>query len=137
MGFMLRSCPNRFLVKMAVECIPINHYSKARRNRSTMVRVPMYKPGKEKATRVEFRCPDPACNPYLAFSLMLAAGLEGIKNNYKIPEPVEENIFEWDANKRMAAGIETLPDNLHEAVKYLENSKLARETLGEHVFDKF
>ena len=113
------------------------YISWARRNRSTMVRVPMYKPGKEKATRVEFRCPDPACNPYLAFSLMLAAGLEGIKNNYKIPEPVEENIFEWDAKKRAEAGIETLPDNLYEAVKYLENSKLARETLGEHVFNKF
>jgi glutamine synthetase len=113
------------------------YISWARRNRSTMVRVPMYKPGKEKATRVEFRCPDPACNPYLAFSLMLAAGLEGIKNNYKIPEPVEENIFEWDAKKRIEVGIDTLPDNLYEAVKYLENSKLARETLGEHVFTKF
>jgi len=113
------------------------YISWARRNRSTMIRVPMYKPGKEKATRVEFRCPDPACNPYLAFSLMLAAGLEGIKNNYKISEPVEENIFEWDAKKRVEAGIETLPDNLYEAVKYLENSKLARETLGEHVFNKF
>lgn len=113
------------------------YISWARRNRSTMVRVPMYKPGKEKATRVEFRCPDPACNPYLAFSLMLAAGLEGIKNNYKLSDPVEENIFEWDAAKRAEAGIDTLPDNLYEAVKYLENSKLARETLGEHVFTKF
>jgi glutamine synthetase len=113
------------------------YISWARRNRSTMVRVPMYKPGKEKATRIEFRSPDPACNPYLAFSVMLAAGLEGIKNKYPLPDPIEENIFEWDIKKREEAGIETLPDNLFEAVKYMEGSKLVRETLGEHVFNKF
>ncbi len=113
------------------------YISWARRNRSTLIRVPMYKPGKEKATRIEFRCPDPACNPYLAFSVMLAAGLEGIKNKYPLPEPIEENIFEWDIKKREQAGIETLPDNLFEAVKYMENSTLVKETLGNHVFEKF
>ncbi|GAH02401.1 unnamed protein product, partial [marine sediment metagenome] len=88
------------------------YISWARRNRSTLVRVPMYKPGKEKSTRIEFRCPDPACNPYLAFSVMLAAGLEGIKNKYKLPDSIEENIFEMDIKRREAAGIENLPDNL-------------------------
>jgi glutamine synthetase len=113
------------------------YISWARRNRSTMVRVPMYKPGKEKATRVEFRCPDPACNPYLAFSVMLAAGLEGIKNKYPLSDPVEENIFEWDKKKRESEGMDNLPDNLFEAVKYMENSKLVKDALGEHVFTKF
>jgi glutamine synthetase len=113
------------------------YISWARRNRSTLVRVPQYKPGKEKATRVEFRCPDPACNPYLAFSVMLAAGLEGIKNKYPLQDPIEENIFEMDYKMREKAGIDTLPDNLYEAVKNLENSPLMKETLGEHVFTKF
>ena len=113
------------------------YISWAQRNRSTMVRIPMYKPGKEKATRIELRSPDPACNPYLAFSVMLASGLEGIKNKYPLPEPVEENIFEWDVKKREAAGIETLPDNLFEAVQFMEKSTLVKETLGSHVFDKF
>ncbi len=113
------------------------YISWARRNRSTLVRVPMYKPGKEKSTRVEFRCPDPACNPYLAFSLMLAAGMEGIKNKYPLPDPIEENIFEMDIERREKAGIETLPDNLFEALQYFEKSKIARETLGDHTFFKF
>ncbi len=113
------------------------YISWARRNRSTLVRVPMYKPGKEKSTRVEFRCPDPACNPYLSFSLMLAAGMDGIKNKYPLPDPIEENIFEMDIERREKAGIETLPDNLFEALKYFEKSKLARETLGDHIFFKF
>jgi len=113
------------------------YISWARRNRSTLVRVPLYKPGKEKATRVEFRCPDPACNPYLAFSVMLAAGLEGIKNKYPLQAPIEENIFEMDYMMRDKAGIDTLPDNLYEAVKNLENSKLMKEALGDHIFTKF
>src|SRR5674536_213198 len=113
------------------------YISWARKNRSTLVRVPQYKPGKEKATRIEFRCPDPACNPYLAFSVMLASGLEGIKNKYTLQDPNEENIFEMDYKMREKAGIETLPDNLYEAVKNLENSKLMKEALGEHVFTKF
>ncbi|MDD3520751.1 MAG: glutamine synthetase family protein [Actinomycetota bacterium] len=113
------------------------YISWARKNRSTLVRVPLYKPGKENATRVEFRCPDPACNPYLAFSVMLAAGMEGIKNKYPLSDPIEANIFEMNLDKREEAGIETLPDNLYEAVKNLEKSSLMKEALGEHVFNKF
>ena len=113
------------------------YISWARRNRSTLVRVPMYKPGKENSTRVEFRCPDPACNPYLAFSVMLAAGLDGIEKKYELPDPIEENIFEMDEKRREEARIETLPNNLWEAVKYMQESTLVKETLGDHIFNKF
>jgi len=113
------------------------YISWARKNRSTLVRVPDYKPGKENSTRVEFRCPDPACNPYLAFSVMLAAGLEGIKNKYDLMPPIEENIFEMDEKKREEAGIETLPNNLWEAVQYMQKSELVKKTLGDHIFNKF
>ncbi|MCF8053753.1 MAG: glutamine synthetase family protein [Deltaproteobacteria bacterium] len=109
----------------------------ARRNRSTMIRVPMYKPGKEKATRIEFRSPDPACNPYLAFALMLAAGLKGIEGKLPLPAPFEEDIFEMDAKSRQAAGIISLPGSLFEATELLSKSSLVKETLGEHIFDKF
>jgi glutamine synthetase len=113
------------------------YISWARRNRSTLVRVPMYKPGKENSTRIEFRCPDPACNPYLAFSVMLAAGLDGIKNKYELPVPVEENIFDMDEERRQEKGIDTLPNNLWEAVQYMEQSELVKRTLGDHIFNKF
>jgi glutamine synthetase len=113
------------------------YVSWARRNRSTMVRVPMYKPGKEMATRIEFRSPDPACNPYLAFAVMLAAGLKGIEENYALPEPIEEDIYEMDEASRDRAGIESLPGSLFEAIQSVENSQLVRETLGDHIFDKF
>ncbi len=113
------------------------YISWARRNRSALVRVPMYKPGKENSTRIEFRCPDPACNPYLAFAVMLAAGLEGIKNKYDMPDPVETNIFDMDEKAREEAGIDTLPNNLWEAVQYLEQSELMKKTLGDHIFNKF
>jgi len=108
----------------------------ARRNRSTLVRVPMYKPGKEKATRMEFRCPDPACNPYLAFAVMLAAGLEGIEQGYELPEPVEEDIFEMSAEAREKEGIESLPGSLGEAIEAMKKSGLVREALGDHIFNK-
>ena len=107
------------------------------RNRSALVRVPMYKPGKEKATRAEFRCPDPACNPYLAFSVMLAAGLAGIKENYALPEPVEEDIFHMSEAERKKRGIDSLPGSLDEALILTEKSKLVREALGDHIFNKF
>jgi glutamine synthetase len=113
------------------------YVSWARRNRSAMVRVPMYKPGKEQATRIEFRSPDPACNPYLAFALMLAAGLRGIEENYPLPDPVEEDIYEMDEAARVEAGIESLPGNLFEAIGEVEKSELVRETLGDHIFNKF
>ena len=113
------------------------YISWARRNRSTMIRVPMYKPGKEQATRIEFRSPDPACNPYLAFSIMLAAGLKGVEGNYPLPDPIEEDIYEMDEEARERAGITSLPGNLFEALQEVEKSELVRETLGDHIFNKF
>jgi len=113
------------------------YISWARRNRSTMVRVPMYKPGKEKATRIEFRAPDPACNPYLAFAVMLAAGLKGIENQYPLPDPIEEDIYHMAESEREARGIQSLPGSLYEALVECEGSQLVRETLGGHIFHKF
>ena len=113
------------------------YVSWARRNRSAMIRVPMYKPGKEKATRVEFRSPDPACNPYLAFAVMLGAGLEGIEKKYDLPEPVEEDIYEMNSSQREAHGIRDLPGNLYAAILETEKSEVVRKVLGDHVFNKF
>ncbi len=113
------------------------YISWARRNRSALIRVPMYKPGKANATRMEFRCPDPACNPYLAFSVMLAAGLKGIEEGYELPAPIEEDIFEMTPAEREAKGIEALPGSLGEAIQYTEGSDLVREALGDHIFGKF
>jgi len=107
----------------------------ARRNRSDMVRVPEYKPGKEMATRVEYRSPDPACNPYLTFAVMLAAGLEGIEKGYPLPEPVEENVFDMTEEQRKKRGIGVLPGSLVEAIEVAEQSDLLRRCLGDHVFD--
>lgn len=107
----------------------------AHRNRSALVRVPMYKPGKEAATRVELRSPDPACNPYLAFAVMLAAGLDGIERGLELPPDVTDDVYEMGAERRAALGIGQLPEDLHEAVKELERSDLMRETLGEPVFN--
>ncbi len=113
------------------------YVSWARRNRSAMIRVPMYKPGKEKATRMEFRSPDPACNPYLAFAVMLGAGLEGIERKYDLPDPIEEDIFEMNPAERKAQGITDLPGNLYAATLVAEKSELVRKVLGDHVFNKF
>ena len=113
------------------------YISWARRNRSALVRVPMYKPGKEKATRMELRSPDPACNPYLAFAVMLAAGLKGIEKGYELGAPVEEDIFEMSEASRKKHGIDSLPGNLLEAVQLTEKSELVKETLGDHIFQKF
>jgi len=113
------------------------YISWARRNRSTLVRVPEYKPGKEGATRVELRSPDPACNPYLAFAVMLAAGLEGIKKRYPLPQPVEEDVYAMSPERRKELGIENLPGNLFEAIEEVEKSELVREALGDHIFEKF
>jgi glutamine synthetase len=113
------------------------YLSWARRNRSDMIRVPEYKPGREKATRAELRSPDPACNPYLAFAVMLAAGLEGIEKKYELPAPVEENVFEMTEAERAERGIGTLPSSLNEAIKLTENSELVRRTLGDHCFNAF
>ena len=107
------------------------------RNRSALIRVPMYKPGKETGTRIEFRCPDPACNPYLAFGVMLAAGLDGIHRQQVLAEPVEEDIFHMTPAERSRRGIDTLPDSLNRAIELAEGSSLLQETLGAHVFEKF
>ncbi|HOE64362.1 MAG TPA: glutamine synthetase family protein [Candidatus Sumerlaeota bacterium] len=113
------------------------YLSWARHNRSTLVRVPMYKPGKEKATRVEYRCPDPACNPYLAFAVMLNAGLTGIQKNYTLQDPIEEDIFEMNEKERKERGIESLPGSLYEALLYTQQSEVVKEALGMHIFEKF
>lgn len=104
------------------------------RNRSDMIRVPAYKLGKEKATRIELRSPDPACNPYLAFSAMLAAGLEGIEKNYDPIPPVERNVYNLSEEERHALNIETLPEDLYEAIKAMECSEVVKKALGEYVF---
>ncbi|HEX9897006.1 MAG TPA: glutamine synthetase family protein [Dehalococcoidales bacterium] len=113
------------------------YLSWAKRNRSDLIRVPEYRPGKEKATRIEFRSPDPACNPYLCFSVMLAAGLKGIEDGLEPPEPIEENVYEMNEAERAKRGIRTLPASLSEAIQLTEKSKLVREALGEHVFNAF
>lgn len=107
------------------------------KNRSALVRVPEYRPGKEKATRIEFRSPDPACNPYLAFSVMLAAGLKGIEEEYELPQPVEVDVYRLSEGEREEMGIETLPGSLGEAINIMEKSDLMKECLGEHIFYSF
>ncbi|MDP9067602.1 MAG: glutamine synthetase family protein [Actinomycetota bacterium] len=106
-----------------------------RHNRSALIRVPMYKPRKDQSTRIEFRSPDPACNPYLAFSVMLAAGLKGIDEGYELAPEATDNIYEMSENERRAKGIAQLPDDLFEAIHEMERSDLVAETLGEEVFE--
>jgi glutamine synthetase len=113
------------------------YLSWARRNRSDLIRVPEYRPGREKATRIEYRSPDPACNPYLCFSVMLAAGLEGIEKGYEVPAPIEENVYEMTEEERVRRGIGTLPASLQEAIMLTEKSELVRRALGDHVFNAF
>jgi len=113
------------------------HICWARNNESALVRVPTPKRGKESSTRIEFRSPDPACNPYLAFSVMLAAGLEGVEQGYDLPAEATNNIYEMTPEERAAEGIGSLPQSLTEAITVMEDSELVAETLGEHVFDYF
>jgi glutamine synthetase len=134
----------------AVTCQWVNSYKRlvpgyeapvyiswAQRNRSDLVRIPMYKPGKEEAARIEYRSPDPACNPYLAFSVMLAAGLAGIAQKIMPPEPVEENVYKMSEEERLKRRIRQLPGSLLEAVQLTEKSQMVREALGDHVFEHF
>jgi len=109
----------------------------AQRNRSALIRVPRYSPGREQATRVELRFPDPSANPYLAFAVMLAAGLDGIEKKMTPPAPVTDDVYEWDDAERQAHGVGTLPGSLREALDEMIQSKLVRETLGEHVFEAY
>ncbi|WP_102508362.1 glutamine synthetase family protein [Sanguibacter massiliensis] len=104
-------------------------------NRSSLVRVPMYKPGKGNSSRIEYRALDSAANPYLAFAVLLAAGLKGIEEGYELPEGSAEDVWLLTDAERRAAGIEPLPQSLDEAVRLMERSELVAETLGEHVFD--
>jgi glutamine synthetase len=112
------------------------YVSWARMNRSTLVRVPQYRPGNEPSTRIELRSPDPACNPYLAFAVMLAAGLRGIEENLALREPVEANIYAMSPEERKERGIEMLPGSLSEAIAVAQESELLRDTLGEETFGK-
>jgi len=113
------------------------YISWGRRNRSSLIRVPMYRVGKEKSTRVELRSPDPACNPYLAFAVMLEAGLQGIENKYDLPDPIEKNIFHMSKEDRDDLEIQSLPGTLEEAINATENSELVRGLLGDQLFAKF
>ncbi|MBU6336564.1 MAG: glutamine synthetase family protein [Acidobacteria bacterium] len=109
----------------------------SRRNRSALVRVPLYHPGREQATRMELRCPDPACNPYLTFAVLLQAGLEGIEQGYELPEPMEKNLYHLSPEERQRQGIEQLPETLGEAIEIAAGSELVLRTLGEHMFNRF
>ena len=109
----------------------------SRRNRSALIRVPVYHPGKEQATRAELRCPDPSCNPYLTFAAMLHAGLEGIEQGYELPEPMETNLYHLTADERRRLGVGELPTTLGEAIEELAASELVLKALGEHVFTRY
>jgi glutamine synthetase len=109
----------------------------SRRNRSALIRIPLYHPGKEQATRAEIRCPDPACNPYLTFAALLQAGLEGIEQGYELPPPMEQNLYHLTAEQRKERGIVALPETLGEAIDELADSDLARRALGPHVFGRY
>lgn len=109
----------------------------SRRNRSALVRVPMYHPGQENATRAELRCPDPVCNPYLTFAAMLHAGLDGIEKGYDFMAPMETNLYHLSDAERKAQGIESLPSSLGEAISIMENSELMKKALGDHIFSRY
>jgi glutamine synthetase len=109
----------------------------SRRNRSALIRIPLYKPGAEQATRAEIRCPDPACNPYLTFAALLHAGLEGIEQGYELPDPMETNLYHLTPEQRKERGIVSLPETLGEAVDALAGSDLVRKALGPHIFDRY
>jgi glutamine synthetase len=113
------------------------YVSWARNNRSALVRVPPTKKGKKESTRIEYRAPDAAANPYLAFAALLAAGLTGIERGYELPPEAAANLYELTAEQRLAEGIPSLPGSLADAVAVMEQSELMAETLGEHVFEWF
>jgi len=113
------------------------YISWAHRNRTALIRVPLYIEGKESTVRAEVRNPDPAANPYLCFAVMLAAGLEGIEQEYELPPSVEPNIYKMTPDERETIGLGALPNNLYEAIQHTQESELVRRTLGEHVFERF
>ena len=109
----------------------------SQRNRSALIRIPLYKPGSEQATRAEIRCPDPACNPYLLFAALLHAGLEGIEKGYELPDPMETNLYHLTPEQRREQGIVSLPETLGEAVDALAESELMKRALGDHIFTRY
>jgi len=113
------------------------HLTWGHNNRSAMVRVPMYKPNKGNSTRVEVRTIDPACNPYLAFAVLLGAGLKGIEEGYELPPETEDDVWGLTEVERKAMGIKALPSSLHRAIQAMESSELMADVLGEHTFEFF
>ena len=113
------------------------HISWARNNRSGLIRVPIPKKGNPLATRIEYRSPDPACNPYLAFSVLLAAGMRGIREGYELPVEADANLFQMDDAQLAELGIDQIPTSLGDALKVMESSTLVAEALGEHIFEWF
>lgn len=113
------------------------YISWAQINRSALIRIPRFSPGREKSTRMELRCPDPSCNPYLAFAVMLAAGLDGVEKKLSPPKPVNEDVYDFDDEKLKELKIDTLPNSLESAIDELEKNKLMKETLGEHIYKFF
>ncbi len=109
----------------------------SQRNRSALIRIPLYKPGSEQATRAEIRCPDPACNPYLTFAALLHAGLEGIEQGYELEPPMETNLYHLTPEQRRERGIVSLPETLGEAIDEFAASGLMRRALGDHIFDSY
>ena len=134
----------------AILCPTVNSYKRlvrgyeapvyicwGQRNRSALIRVPRHSVGREKSTRLELRCPDPSCNPYLTFAVMLAAGLKGIEEQIEPPDPVEEDVYGFDDKKLAKFYIKTLPSNLKEAIEEFKRSNLMKETLGSHTFNQY
>ncbi|QGG96538.1 glutamine synthetase family protein [Actinomarinicola tropica] len=113
------------------------YVSWARNNRSALVRVPVTKAGKASSTRIEYRAPDPACNPYLSFAVILAAGMAGIEKGYELPDESAANVFEMSDKERAAAGLRPLPQSLAEALDAMEGSEMVAEALGDHIFEWF
>jgi glutamine synthetase len=109
----------------------------SQRNRSALIRIPLYKPGSEQATRAEIRCPDPACNPYLTFAALLHAGLEGIEKGYELEAPMDSNLYHLTAEERRERGIVSLPETLGEAIDEFSRSELMRRAFGDHIFDNY
>jgi glutamine synthetase len=109
----------------------------ARNDQTALVRIPAARRGKVDSTRIEYRSPDPATNPYLAFSVILAAGLAGIENNYELPPEMGHDVLGMSRSALQSSGIEKLPSNLNAALRVMEDSALVRSTLGEHVFEWF
>jgi glutamine synthetase len=135
---------------LAILCPTVNSYKRlvagfeapvyiawARINRSALIRVPHWFEDKPNTARMELRCPDPACNPYLAFAVMLAAGLDGIENKIKLPAPVEEDLYKFDKDKLLSRKIDTLPSSLFEAIYELKKNELMQEVLGDHLYRKY